>query len=498
MTIATMAVNPQEQFLEECFLTIREGIVARSLLEKGDIPEGAIVSFPISIIAPRQPSEYFAKADNCPCALYIKNDNIEPGDVFPVGITEVQYKVLHWECEVDGRFFIVVGEHKLRLPPAKATFNIATNPEWGKTLPRNIRSNVMGQQEIIRSLRRSVTRAEWAKNQIAESALTVGFVQTIINRKRSYIEHNKAIFDRSEAEQEAFEVISKLINRFSSNNRPNCTWGRAITMGINQKLDRKAQGLDKTSPEIGTIRALFAKLFEIDEYLDDEIIRQLRYWIADELTKNIANNNKESPLEGISIAIEKYFQLHNLIDSPALSTLLDRLYDMTQEIDSHSTKQYIKALKSFTKITSLNLLTTSTDTQSGDAYEPAVKTDMINEIDLDKINAYTLVKLMLSKVGLSEHEAKPWLARIGLIKTVDSLSWKEISEYCNLSIEETKKEYTRLDRRIFKPYIRGDEQINVAKDRAIIKERAYKMLTKEDAILSTKHLKKMSITKEHG
>ena len=211
------------------------------------LADGAVVVFPVHVVAPRIKggARKLAVTTSAAEHAYPLRLSHEPGVPLPPGLTEVTYAARVDRIVVEGSFWLGVGlDEDEDLPPARASFSslsgkVVAPPPWAVRLPTSARTPVLGAEQMRRALRRTAERGRRAwEHQIPE------IVHGVIAKKvKDHLGEIRAagVFDPDDAFQACYLSALKVARGFCSPARPDATWGHALWAPLSRDL-RRAMG----------------------------------------------------------------------------------------------------------------------------------------------------------------------------------------------------------------------------------------------------------------
>lgn len=229
---------------ENAFAALREAKAAKASIEAGWSKRGAVVSFPTTFEAYVEATRDGKPVRLAPWPLTVSH---EPGAAFPAGVTDVSFSASPPGWRIEGRFSVIVGPGG-SAPDATITMRRVPG---GPKLPEpplvveNIRAALVPAQNLHTQLGMLARKEEWALDFLVRN--NKGLVVQIVNKvfsRNSWAGHD--VYDRDDAMTDANRELLRLAHRFASNDRPTCSWSRALmtncSRNVTRELHRAAPG----------------------------------------------------------------------------------------------------------------------------------------------------------------------------------------------------------------------------------------------------------------
>lgn len=255
------------------------GAVRRPTMERG-----AVVVFPVHVVAPRIAGGRRKLAVTTSAAehAYPLRLSREPGDPLPPGPTEVAYTARVDQILVEGSFWVGVGlAPEEALPEATASFSTTTGgtadpPVWAHRLPASVAVDVAAPDAMRRALRRTAElgRRAW-EHQIPE--IVHGMIAKQVSQRRAEIARVSEFFSADDAFQECYLSALEVARGFCSPARPDTTWGHALWAPLPRDLRRGMGRGDGNSVAVRDVRRTLETLgvFDLPESRRLEEARRL-------------------------------------------------------------------------------------------------------------------------------------------------------------------------------------------------------------------------------
>ncbi len=245
------------------------GAVRRPVLEPG-----AVVVFPVHVVAPRIAGGRRKLAVTTSAAehAYPLRLSHEPGDPFVPGLTEVTYTARVDTILVEGSFWVGVGLGVGEpVPEAMATFSATTGapvdpPTWAHRLPTSLEVETAAPDAMRRALRRTAElgRRAW-EHQIPE--IVHGMIAKQVSQRTAEIRQVSEFFSADDAFQECYLSALDVARGFCSPGRPDTTWGHALWAPLPRDLRRGMGRGDGNSVAVRDVRRALEAMgvFELPE-----------------------------------------------------------------------------------------------------------------------------------------------------------------------------------------------------------------------------------------
>lgn len=244
-----MQVSPDR--IEDLIAIKRTAKAARRALASKELPErGAVVTFPVAVVAP-------GKRAGSNAHFWSFRVSHEPGSVFPPGATTVRYQGSINGVTVDGHFQVVVGAQD-PAAVAAAAFEVdrPNPPAWVASLPGNRWAPDVEHRQLVRTLLRAARREDDATEQLMATAYP--FLDQIADSFGPQIRHRRAYLDREDVINEGWKRVYQLIDAFSGPDRPSAPWSTALYRNCRRDMSRAVHALDGMSEAVATVRAACA------------------------------------------------------------------------------------------------------------------------------------------------------------------------------------------------------------------------------------------------
>ena len=238
--------------IEKKFQIVRTGRAAALTLGSALPSEGAVVNFPVSVMAPATRGDH----DDHPWCMWLSH---EPGGVFPVGVTRVDYSAEILGVKVTGCFFVVVGQTEKAVP--EASYNLSgpsdevLDVSWAANLPHNLFVPVQTAAEMSRRLERAKKLARDNREQLFATAYPL--LHQIVEKLRPSIRVRLNVISVEDVMAVGLRTVDRMIDIFTSPDRATkgkTTWAHAIIQNCGRDMVRAIRSLDGVSQAISEIR----------------------------------------------------------------------------------------------------------------------------------------------------------------------------------------------------------------------------------------------------
>lgn len=238
--------------IESKFLVVRTGRAAAAALAGPKPDEGAVVTFPVSVMAPATRGDH----DDHPWCLWLSH---EPGGIFPVGVSRVTYSADILGIKVKGYFHVVVGDQAEEVPEAVYTLDGPSDEvldtSWATNLPHNLFLPVQTSAEMTRRLERSTKKARDTRDDLFVTAYPL--LHQIAEKHRPSIMVRRNVISTEDVIAAGMKTVDRMIDIFTGPDRANkgkTTWAHAIIQNCNRDMVRAIRYLDGVSQAISEIR----------------------------------------------------------------------------------------------------------------------------------------------------------------------------------------------------------------------------------------------------